>query len=49
MLASDRQVLEKRYGPSLERLREKFAPPTTAYRPPRMPRLADADGPDGQR
>ena len=43
MLSSDREVLEERYGPSLERLREKFGPPTTAYRPPR-PQAGNADG-----
>ena len=32
MLASHRRVLEEEYGPSLERLRVKFGPPTTAHR-----------------
>ena len=45
MLASDREALEERHGPSLERLREKFGPPTTAYRPPRP----QAGNPDGRR
>jgi len=33
LLGSHREVLEEVYGPSLQRLREKFGPPTTAYRP----------------
>ena len=33
LLGSHREVLEEAYGPSLERLRRKFGPPTTAYRP----------------
>ena len=37
LLVSHREVLEKAYGPSLEKLREKFGPPTTAYRPPILP------------
>ncbi len=35
MLSSHRGVLEEEYGPSLELLRARFGPPTTAYRPPR--------------
>lgn len=38
LLGSHRDVLEEAYGPSLEKLREKFGPPTTAYRPPAPPR-----------
>ena len=37
MLSSHRETLEEEYGPSLERLRAKFGPPATAYRPPRAP------------
>lgn len=33
LLGSHREVLEEAYGPSLKTLREKFGPPTTAYRP----------------
>ena len=33
LLGSHREVLEEAYGPSLKKLREKFGPPTTAYRP----------------
>jgi hypothetical protein len=33
LLGSHRGVLEEAYGPSWGRLREKFGPPTTAYRP----------------
>lgn len=33
LLVSHREVLERTYGPSLEKLREKFGPQTTAYRP----------------
>ncbi len=41
MLSSHRGVLEEEYGPSLELLRARFGPPTTAYRPPRSsPRRA---------
>lgn len=36
LLVSHREVLENSYGPSLERLREKFGPPTTAYRPSKL-------------
>lgn len=32
MLSSHREVLEREYGPSLERLRTRFGPPTTAHR-----------------
>ncbi len=35
MLSSHREALEAEYGPSLERLRARFGPPTTAYWPPR--------------
>lgn len=43
MLASHREALEEEYGPSLERLRASFGPPTTAYRPPRaLPGRADS-------
>lgn len=42
MLTSHREALEEEYGPSLERLRARFGPPTTAYRPPRaLPGRAD--------
>ena len=43
MLSSHREVLEEAYGPSLEHLRAKFGPPTTAYRPPRAS-FGRADG-----
>jgi sugar-specific transcriptional regulator TrmB len=35
ILSSHREVLEEQYGPSLERLRAKFGPPTVAHRPTR--------------
>lgn len=33
MLARHREVLEASFGPSLKRLRERFGPPVTVYRP----------------